>query len=388
MWSARTPESRTVTPRASSRLIVSARTEAPVASSDATRDMPQDDDADVADLRDLEQEGVGGTEEQRPVQAVGDDVLVDERLLLVGVVAVVERDLVEPRRARHLLQREAPATMNPRMTAVTRSRAMVAAAVMTRTAASPRVERSSALRLETSTIWMAVASRTPASAASGIQATHCDATRTTSSSASGLGDGREPGRAPERTLTAVRAIAAVAGMPPNSGTREVGDALPEQLAVGVVPFADGHPVGDGRRQEALERGERRDGDGRQQQLAQLAGLDRRQRGRGESDRDRADRRDREMGGRHGQGHGDDRDQRHGQAGSEPGGQEHRTGHQAGDHGWRPTRATQPRRPATSTAVARTFSPATTGTPSAAGSCCRAMITAIPTVNPSTTGSGT
>ena len=35
----RTPDSRTVTPRASSRLIVSARTDAPVASSDATRDI-------------------------------------------------------------------------------------------------------------------------------------------------------------------------------------------------------------------------------------------------------------------------------------------------------------------------------------------------------------
>ncbi len=42
----------------------------------------------------------------------------------------------------------------------------------------------------------------------------------------------------------------------------------------------------------------------------------------------------------------------------------------------------------SAAVARTVSPVGTETPNAAGSCCRAMITAMPTVKPSTTGSGT
>ena len=41
------------------------------------------------------------------------------------------------------------------------------------------------------------------------------------------------------------------------------------------------------------------------------------------------------------------------------------------------------RPAT-TAV---FSPAGLATPSAAGTCCRKMMTAIPTVKPSTTGHG-
>ena len=41
-------------------------------------------------------------------------------------------------------------------------------------------------------------------------------------------------RAPERTLTAVRAIAAVAGMPPNSGVTRLAMPLAEQLSVGVV----------------------------------------------------------------------------------------------------------------------------------------------------------
>ena len=98
---------------------------------------------------------------------------------------------------------------------------------MTRTAASPRVERSRAPRLDTSTIWMAVASRTPASAASGMQATHCDATRIDDAAAPRdwvTAASRE--RAPERTLTAVRAMAAVAGMPPNSGTTRLAMPCP------------------------------------------------------------------------------------------------------------------------------------------------------------------
>ncbi len=40
-----------------------------------------------------------------------------------------------------------------------------------------------------------------------------------------------------------------------------------------------------------------------------------------------------------------------------------------------------------TAIAAVFSPAGLATPSAAGICCKKMITAMPTVNPSTTGHG-
>jgi hypothetical protein len=42
---------------------------------------PQDDDLDVADLGQLEQEALRGAEEQRAVQAVGDDVLVEQLVL-------------------------------------------------------------------------------------------------------------------------------------------------------------------------------------------------------------------------------------------------------------------------------------------------------------------
>ena len=51
----------------------------------------QDHHPDLGDVRELEQEVVGDREEQGPVDAVGHDVLVDQRALLVGVVLGVER---------------------------------------------------------------------------------------------------------------------------------------------------------------------------------------------------------------------------------------------------------------------------------------------------------
>jgi len=116
-----------------------------------------------------------------------------------------------------------PATTSPTSTAVTRSKTIVATAVMARTAASPRVERSSAARLETFTICTAVAMRTPASAARGISATHRAATRTMTSSTSAWVRAASREVAPERTLTAVRAIA---GMPPKSGAARLARPWP------------------------------------------------------------------------------------------------------------------------------------------------------------------
>ena len=49
---------------------------------------------------------------------------------------------------------------------------------------------------------------------------------------------------------------ACGGHPAEQGGDEVGDALAEQLAVRVVALVDGHPVGDGGRQQALQCGER------------------------------------------------------------------------------------------------------------------------------------
>ena len=51
----------------------------------------QDHHPHVADVGDLQQEVVGRGEEQGAVQPVGDDVLIVERLLLVGVIGAVQR---------------------------------------------------------------------------------------------------------------------------------------------------------------------------------------------------------------------------------------------------------------------------------------------------------
>jgi hypothetical protein len=82
--------------------------------------------------------------------------------------------------------------------------------------ASERVARTIARRAPTSTIRIAVAISTPAGAASGMPATSGAAAKTiTASTAAWVSAaGRDP--APERTLTAVRAMAPVAATPPNN----------------------------------------------------------------------------------------------------------------------------------------------------------------------------
>ncbi len=82
-------------------------------------------------------------------------------------------------------------------------------------------------------------------------------------------------RAPERTLVAVRAIAPVAGKPPNIGDEDVGHALADQLDVRVVAIA-GHPVGDDRRHQRLDRAEHADRHGGRQQREEQGRLEGRQ----------------------------------------------------------------------------------------------------------------
>ncbi len=73
-----------------------------------TRDMRRITTRTLADVGELEQEVVGGGEEQRAVDAVGDDVLVEQGVFLVGVVALVERHLVEAGRLGGLSECEEP----------------------------------------------------------------------------------------------------------------------------------------------------------------------------------------------------------------------------------------------------------------------------------------
>ena len=101
-------------PFASSVLIVSARTAAPVASSARIAREAENDDANVADLGYLEQESVCGSEEERPIEPVGDDVLVEQCLFLLRVVAGIDRGLVDDDRKGHLAQGIEPCNDHPR----------------------------------------------------------------------------------------------------------------------------------------------------------------------------------------------------------------------------------------------------------------------------------
>ena len=55
--------------------------------------------------------------------------------------------------------------------------------------------------------------------------------------------------------------------------RKVGNALSQELAVRVVPLSHAHPVGHGRGQQALERGQRRDRHGGQDQVVEGSEVD-------------------------------------------------------------------------------------------------------------------
>ena len=100
------------------------------------------------------------------------------------------------------------------------------------TKASLREARTRARRLDTSTIRTAVAMSTPASAASGIHADHGREGEHDDQQHDRVDDRGQPGPRPDRTLTAVRAIAAVAGMPPSSGETRLARPWPNSSRSG------------------------------------------------------------------------------------------------------------------------------------------------------------
>ena len=69
-------------------------------------------------------------------------------------------------------------------------------------------------------------------------------------------------------LVAVRAMAPVAAKPPAQRRQHVGDALPDQFLIGIVARS-GHAIGDGRRQQRLDRAEQGDRERRTDQADDL-----------------------------------------------------------------------------------------------------------------------
>ena len=146
-----------------------------------------------------------------------------------------------------------PATTSPRITAVTRSSSDGGARGDQQRGGVATGAAQQRDRLDTSTMPMAVAMRTPARAASGITPTHGDATSTTTSSASDWVTAASRDRAPERDVDRGPGDRRGGRDPAEQRRHQVRHPLSEQLAVGVVPLANAHAVGHRRRQQALER---------------------------------------------------------------------------------------------------------------------------------------
>ena len=186
-------------------------------------------------------------EEQRPLEPVGDDLLVEQGALLGGVVvapALGRAASRDPSTSASVSSRSAvvfaswrrasaPAVTMPSTTAVARSSTTVARKVRASTKASLREARTRARRLDTSTIRTAVAMSTPASAASGIHPTTGREGQHHDAAARASARPRPAGTAPRSgTFTAVRAIAAVAGMPPSSGDARLARPCPNSSRSG------------------------------------------------------------------------------------------------------------------------------------------------------------
>ena len=237
-----------MTPRDSRDRTVSASTAAPVASSVVTCDIRRIDDAHVADLGELEQGRVGPTEEQRALEPVGHDALVEQGALLDAVVVLV----VDVRRAR---RRSASASSRSAVVFASWRRATAPAVTMPSTTAVDEVEA----RPSRGRSGRARTRRPRDSRARGPQARHLDHPHRGGDEHAGERGQRDPaddGRRAASTTTQQHdrrarpppaASAAprpdVDGGPRDRGRRrdaaeqrdgEVGQALAEQLAVGVV----------------------------------------------------------------------------------------------------------------------------------------------------------
>ena len=110
-----------------------------------------------------------------------------------------------------------------------------------------------------------VASSTPPSAASGMTPTTCPATSTNSSRIACVGEGRQSRAGAGAHVDGGAGDRGGGRHPAEQRHDEVRQPLPEQLAVGIVLLPDAHRVGDGRAEQALQRGQRRHGQGGRQQ---------------------------------------------------------------------------------------------------------------------------
>ncbi len=233
----------------------------------------------------------------------------------------------------------------------------------------------------------AVTMSTPASAASGMRATSDPPRYATPKSTTAWVIAARRVRPPERTFTAVRAMAPVAGMPPNSGATTLASPWPNSSRSGSCGAASLMP--------SATFAERRLSSPASSAIANAA------------DTSSPSCSPPTLGSA-GTGRPHGRSPMRGAlrpatpastdatitASNDPGCarcESRRADHDRRDHQHeqqrRPVALAAPRLAHRRTATAAVFSPSGLGTPSAVGTCCRKMITAMPMVKPSTTGQG-
>ena len=286
---------------------------------------------------------MGRAEEQGTLHPVRHDVVVDQRLLLVGVVSGIERHLIEASRPGHLLEGERARDDEPEDHGgdqIEGDRRDGRDDEDRRIAPGRSQERAQAgdfdhLEGRRQQDARECGERDPGDPLSrdehdrqqgerlrdGGQSRSC--ARTDIDRGPGDGGGRRDA-AEERD-------------------HEVGHALAEELAVRVVALTHRHAVGDRGGHQALEGGQGGDRDRRQQQLAQGLRLDRRQRWRRQADRDRPDRGDGQVGDGHDHGGDDHGQERHRDARADSCRDQHRAADQRGDADRGPFGGGEPRR---------------------------------------------
>lgn len=183
-----------------------------------------------------------------------------------------------------------------------------------------------------------VASSTPASAASGIFDTSGAAANTITASTAACDKDASREEAPLRTLTAVRAIAAVAGTPPNNGAAKFASPCPNSSLSGscfcptVIPSAT---VADSRDSSAARAAT---ATMRREQRSERGHVEEGQRRRGQTGRQVTDRRRTPQPEHlHHNGGGDHRDDRERHRRPQPGTHEHHRGHTQREPDRRPVR---------------------------------------------------
>jgi len=252
---------------------------------------PQDHHAHVGHVWELDEEALGGGEEERAVDPEGDDVVLEQGSLLRGVVAEVvrpQRDLLHAHAARHRPQREHGGDRDADADGgdeVEGDRHHEGGRQHDRVGAGGPSECEQRGHLDHP---HRRGEQDPRQGRERDAAHERGEGGDDHEQHHRVGEGRELGAGAAAHIDRGPGDGRGGRHPAEDRRGQVGQPLPEELAVRVVALPDSHPVRDGRREQALQRGQGTDGERRRQQRSDRAEVDEGQRGRGQASGQRAD----------------------------------------------------------------------------------------------------